>query len=155
MSKYNALIFDNQIQVDDKQAMKSCGACDSLILPGWQGVLESQSERSKGLTKGKRPDRTVQLRSMVYECGACGKKTRERVKQPPPVKRNVVGTSISKETEQLAASTVAATNTTSTQSSSKKRAKARKGGLAAMLAQKKTADTSGSGFDLMDFMKRV
>jgi RNase P subunit RPR2 len=147
MSRCNALIFDHQIEVDDKQKMASCGACGTLILPGWEGILESHCERSKGIKKGKRQNRAVQSRSLVYECGTCGKKTQERVEPPPPVKKNVVGASVSKAPKQLTVSTPA-------QSSSKKRAKARKGGLVAILAQKKTVDTSG-GFDLMDFMKKV
>ncbi|CZR51843.1 uncharacterized protein PAC_01720 [Phialocephala subalpina] len=155
MSRCNALKFDNQIDQSDAQQRPACGSCGSLMLAGWEGTLESHSERSRASKAGKSLRRPVQSRVIAYECGTCGRKTRERAKAPPAVKRHTVAASIYKSADQLGTSASPSTNTPSTNSSSKKRAKTRKGGLAAILAQKNTASTSGSRFDLMDFMKKA
>ncbi|KUJ23190.1 uncharacterized protein LY89DRAFT_679986, partial [Mollisia scopiformis] len=79
MSRHNALLFANQIEVEGTQRKSACGACGALVVPGWEGTLESHIERSKVSKKRKPVERTVQKRAMVYECGICGKKTWETV----------------------------------------------------------------------------
>ncbi|KAE8453561.1 hypothetical protein EG329_010422 [Mollisiaceae sp. DMI_Dod_QoI] len=154
MSRCNALMFDQQMELRNTQKT-ACGACGTINLPGWEGRLESHSERLKASKDGKTPRRQVQSRTVLYECETCGTKTRERVKASLSIKRQTSISAVSKSVDQMGTSASPLTNTPSTNSSSKKRAKTRKGGLAAILAQKKEASSSGSGFDLMDFMKKA
>ncbi|KAF8864870.1 hypothetical protein BDZ45DRAFT_581661 [Acephala macrosclerotiorum] len=155
MSRHNALIFDSQTDQSEAQKRTACGACGTIMLAGWEGTLESRSERQRASKTEKSTHRPVQSRVIVYECGTCSRKTRERVKSAPPMKRRTVASLLSKPADQMDMSASPSINTPSTSSSSKKRAKSRKGGLAAILAQKSTASSSGSGFDLMDFMKKA
>lgn len=161
MSQCNALMFDNELDHTITEKQTACGACGTIILLGWEGKLESQSERLRDSKKGKVLYRPMQPRALLYECGTCGRKTRQHIKLPLPAKRHMPASSASRPvriSEQYAnppAGCSPSTETPSVNSSSKKRAKTRKGGLAAILAQKNTSNVSGSGYDLMDFMKKA
>jgi RNase P subunit RPR2 len=128
-----------------------CGACGNLMLPGWSCEVTRELRpmpKKKDSTKKSRREKDV-----VYSCLRCHRRTVQPL-PTAPVRR------LRKETRSIKAQktepTAAAPSTAhenkevkSANASSKQRAKARKGGLQAMLAKSKT---HSKGLDLMDFM---
>ncbi|KAG4032633.1 hypothetical protein MFRU_006g01030 [Monilinia fructicola] len=165
MSQRNSLMFDHEIEQPDTQNQKSCGACGTIMLLGWEGKLEIKSQSSKKKQPRKKAiGASSEERAIIYTCGSCNKKTRHRLNTAPVVSRPKKGAiqhgAFSKNGSVPAQSLTTASTvaTASTNSSSKKRAKNRKlGGLGALLAKQKASEASSSGFglDLMDLMKKV
>jgi RNase P subunit RPR2 len=134
-----------------------CGACGNLMLPGWSCDVRCVS-RARKTVKGPKEDVSKKERKekdLVYSCLRCDRKT----VQPLPSKP----AKHTRKPARISNSDKASTATVdpsqgdknkvikSTNASSKQRAKARKGGLAALLSQSKT-QTAKKGLDLMDFM---
>ncbi|RAL62641.1 hypothetical protein DID88_004487 [Monilinia fructigena] len=165
MSQCDSLIFDHEIEKSDTQKQKSCGACGTIMLLGWEGKLEIKSQSSKKKqARKKATGASSEERVIIYTCGSCNKKTRHRLNTAPVVSRTKKGAiqhgAFSKNASAPAQSLTTASTvaTPSTNASSKKRAKNRKlGGLGALLAKQKASEASSSGFglDLMDLMKKV
>ncbi|TVY49943.1 hypothetical protein LOCC1_G000472 [Lachnellula occidentalis] len=160
MSRHDSLLFDSNLNPPNTQKRKACGACGTIMILGWNGVLEiEQPGRKNKRRQGKvsNPQRAV-----VYTCNCCGSKTRNSFPTPP--QKYKPGTKSSK-TVPISATASSRTPQTkdtpslgqSLNSNSKKRAKSRKqGSLQAILAKQKAAEgasASGFGLDLMDFMK--
>lgn len=129
-----------------------CGACGTLMLPAWSCEVTRElrpMEKPKAGTKKSRKEK-----DLVYSCLRCHRRTVQPL-PAAPVRRT------RKETRNMKAQkldpAVSASSTAdknkevkSANASSKQRAKARKGGLQAMLAKSKTQTKS---LDLMDFMQ--
>ncbi|TVY26178.1 hypothetical protein LHYA1_G005360 [Lachnellula hyalina] len=160
MSRHDSLLFDSNLDPPTTQKRKACGACGSIMILGWNGVLElKQPGRKNTRRQGKvsNPQRAV-----IYTCDCCGSKTRNYF--PTPHQKYKPRTKPSKTVPILATASPGTAQTKETpslgqssNSSSKKRAKSRKqGSLQAILAKQKAsegASASGFGLDLMDFMK--
>lgn len=163
MSSCNALMFDRNIDQSETQRRKICGACGTIMILGWEGTVQLESQKQRRKENDKKKDAPNARKAIVYKCEACSRKTRFPI--PPPVPRNKIraqrqmpssGTGATNLPQAKASSTTS--TPLSTNASSKKRAKARKqGGLGAILAQRKASEPSRSGFglDLMDFMKKT
>ncbi|KAF2472120.1 uncharacterized protein BDR25DRAFT_366880 [Lindgomyces ingoldianus] len=146
----------------DAHRREVCGACGNLMIPGWSCEVSSQSPRKHD--KQSNQNKSKQLRSqekaMVYSCLRCHRKTTQSLPSRPPMhlKRK------SDWPQELTSSVEARESRTDYRSkilksanvSSKQRAKARKGGLQAILAKSKAQNAGlqqGLGLDLMDFMQ--
>lgn len=159
MSRHDSLLFDSSLDPPNTQKRKACGACGTIMILGWNGVLElKQPGRKNKRRQGKvsKPQRAV-----VYTCDCCGSKTRNSF--PAPHQKYKPGTKSSKAVSAAAAASSATLTKgnpglgQSSNSNSKKRAKSRKqSSLQAILAKQKAsegASASGFGLNLMDFMK--
>jgi RNase P subunit RPR2 len=163
MSRCNTLMFESNIEQSVAHRRKTCGACGTIMIAGWEGTVRMESQRPR--LRGRIQKRITQNPSkvMVYECESCSRITRFSIPLPTP--RNKIG--LPRPIHSLGAGVPSpspakdnpnANSTTSANSSSKKRAKARKqSSLEAILARKKASEagTSGFGLNLMDFMKRA
>jgi RNase P subunit RPR2 len=139
----------------DALRRETCGACGSLLVPGWSCEISTNSQpHSQGSSqKGKPNGRTTSNPSTVYNCLRCHRRTVQML-QPRPKRHlknsktplapqpSVPTSKIVKEDDPKTIKTANA--------SSKQRQKARKGGLQAML-EKNKAKTASQGLDLMDF----
>ncbi|TVY18300.1 Uncharacterized protein LARI1_G004730 [Lachnellula arida] len=160
MSRHDSLLFDSNLDPPNTQKRKACGACGTIMILGWNGVLElKQLGRKNKRRQGKvsNPPRAV-----VYKCDCCGSKTRKSL--PTPLQKHKPGTKSSKAVSVADAASSGTLQTKenpglgqSSNANSKKRAKSRKqSSLQAILAKQKAsegASASGFGLDLMDFMK--
>jgi ribonuclease MRP protein subunit SNM1 len=161
MSKHNSLMFDNNLDPTESQRRKACGACGTIMVSGWQGKVEVDSQ---GARRGKRRPSVQASKkpSVVYTCNSCSRKTRFLLNSSSkPARHKAVPSQLISSSIGKVASTAPITDvnpTTSTaNSSSKKRAQSRKkSGLGAILAKQRTSQSAGTGFglDLMDFMKK-
>lgn len=136
-----------------------CCACGNLMLPGWScGV--AQERRPADPTKKKKGD-AIEKKSrcesdLVYTCLRCHRKTTKNLPLPPARRTQIAGR-VSKIHRPAPTDDAGKTETNkgvkTANASSKQRAKARKGGLQAMLAKSKTQGSASQGLDLMDFMQ--
>jgi len=157
MSKCNSLIFDCELEQSESHKRQICGACGTIMTVGWATTLEIQSQRPRGkVGKALQKETRKPKKEMVYKCGACRRTTRFDIPLPA-AKRKTISTGHSKAAVPIQAKTATTATVHSANSSSKKRAKARKGGLEALLANNKAVEArqSGFGLDLMDFMKKA
>ena len=156
MLKCNSLMFDNSIEQPEAYKRKACGACGTIMILGWEGKLEVESGRAQ---RGKRKTTTDGTRAMVYRCESCGSKTRLNVSTSPSSSQKHKSISHAKLTSSTLQTSNASTLSANTPPQAKKRTKARKqGGLEAILARQKAAESrglSGFGLDLLDFMKKT
>ncbi|KAF2189761.1 hypothetical protein K469DRAFT_683155 [Zopfia rhizophila CBS 207.26] len=160
-----------QTQEADLQASKKewdthrrelCGACGNLMLPGWSCEVTKESHTSKPKKREKtEKNEAGPEKSMVYSCRRCHRKTVQPLQSRPP-KHMRKASALPKSTDPVSAIKDSSFQddktkvTKAANASSKQRAKARKGGLQAMLAKSKTQSSGGQpeglGLDLMDFM---
>jgi hypothetical protein len=157
-SARNRLIDDTESEVPAKEwdalRRENCGACGSVLIPGWSCKISSvpNTHRKGSKIKSKVTDLDTST-NMIYQCLTCHRTTKQAL-QPQPgrhVKRpkSNVATQmpiITKSSHEDVPKTPKTAN-----ASSKQRQKSRKGGLQAMLEKNKT-QTSKPGLDLMDFM---
>ncbi|KAF2276247.1 uncharacterized protein EI97DRAFT_53385 [Westerdykella ornata] len=136
-----------------------CVACGNLLLPGWSCSVAHES-RSRNPIKKKEGD-AMEMKprcesDLVYTCLRCHRRTEKQLPLPPPRRTQIAGrpSRISKPAP-MAQSDGADRNKgiKTANASSKQRAKARKGGLQAMLAKSKSQNSTSQGLDLMDFMQ--
>jgi hypothetical protein len=134
-----------------------CGACGSLMLPGWSCVI-SKERRSSIRAKGAKEEvlnKSRKEKDLVYSCLRCHRRTVQRLPLVP-ARRTGIFKGHSKMNQSVSGTEDSnlgreKKESKSMNASSKQRAKARKGGLQAMLAKSKTTSAS-KGLDLMDFM---
>lgn len=155
MSRYNSITFDNELEQSESQRQKACSACGTIMAIGWEASVQVQSQRSRR-GKGSK-EKAAPSKATVYKCESCNRTTRFII--PPAIKRKAMPSNVGSAAgptrfTPLHSIPDTAAITASANSSSKKRAKARKkGGLAAILANKKESEAQTSGFALMDFIK--
>jgi RNase P subunit RPR2 len=134
-----------------------CGACGNLMLPGWtcEVTRELRPRGSMERTKEEAFKTSRKEKDLVYSCLRCHRRTVQPLPLAPvrrsrKEKRSI---KVQKTDPAVNASNLADKNkeVKSANASSKQRAKARKGGLQAMLAKSKTQ--TSKGLDLMDFMQ--
>jgi ribonuclease MRP protein subunit SNM1 len=157
MLRSNSLMFDGSLELSDSQRQEVCGACGTIMVIGWQSSVRVESRR---LRRQRGTYTNPAAKEIVLKCELCDRNTRFNVDQITPrriVRRVDQAAKIATTRPTLQAeSGPGNSNRGSANSNSKKRAKARKGGLGALLANKKATDTrpAGFGLDLMDFMKK-
>ncbi|OCL02204.1 hypothetical protein AOQ84DRAFT_191726 [Glonium stellatum] len=173
-SQHDKLLVENDLDLQaskkdqDSRRREVCGACGSLMIPGWSCHVAQKSIKPKEAKRAKkdlrRPIGGLE-KAKVYSCSRCYRKT----VQPVVARESTVllkNSRVSKpQTFQPTTSTAPASITEdastipkSANASSKKRAKARKqGGLQAMLTKSKAEpsgpNSGGFGLDLMDLMR--
>ncbi|KAF4637010.1 hypothetical protein G7Y89_g1079 [Cudoniella acicularis] len=156
MSRHNALLFENGLDPSEEQKRRTCGACGTILIIGWEGSMKIQHLQSRQ-KNGKNGKNDVPAKAMVYTCDCCGRKTRQpittssqRYKIPSRSSKSIISSTALHSTDTHSRSTVPTPE--SSNSSSKKRAKNRKhGGLSAILAKQQSlqgATASGFGLDL-------
>jgi ribonuclease MRP protein subunit SNM1 len=171
MSKCNSLMFDNGIEQSESQKRKVCGACGTIMILGWVGKVEVESQQARWGKNTPRRATRDRARAMVYECESCGRKTRVSISSPTSKYKalSISNTKHSSSITQASNTSLLPSSPTLPQptsnissapsSTSKKRSKARKqGGLKAILARQRATDSRGSsgfGLDLLDFMKKT
>jgi RNase P subunit RPR2 len=138
-----------------------CGACGSVMIPGWSCEVR-QENRPTTMVKGTKKDTLMHSnnrkeKDIVYICSRCNRKTAQPLRfraATRPRGTSLRPTAVNPIPEVKDSSLQDATKVVkSANSSSKQRAKARKGGLQAMLAQSKNQGSASKGLDLMDFMQ--
>lgn len=132
-----------------------CGACGSVVLPGWSSSVRFQSG-SKSAKKPNQKPSTPSTKLIVSVCLRCDRKCLQSL-QPRKPKHVKIG---AKQKIEITTATALPTNsdegkiTKSANATSKQRKKSRKGGLQAMLEKNKSQKSGGGlGLDLMDFMQ--
>ncbi|KAF2869981.1 hypothetical protein BDV95DRAFT_454573, partial [Massariosphaeria phaeospora] len=132
-----------------------CGACGSLMVPGWSCAVTRRAPPAKPSKKSKedtsqrvsRPEKTV-----TYSCLRCGRKTIQSLPlRPPKHMKKAARKNASNDPQSTPDDPSRLTKAAN--ASSKQRKKARKGGLQALLEKSKTqtSNQSGLGLELMDF----
>jgi len=124
---------------------------------GWEGTMSIENtKRNKVVKKGERTT-AVGIAAIVYTCDTCCRKTRQPVDATTRPGRNTIMFTRAKKaavsTHMESVSGVG--KVVEVKASGKKRKNRKNGGLEALLAQRKAVETRGSGFDLMDFMKKA
>ncbi|KAH6711048.1 hypothetical protein DL95DRAFT_1867 [Leptodontidium sp. 2 PMI_412] len=159
MSRHNALMYDSKIELSESQKKKACGACGTIMILGWEATLQSEVRSRKGKAAGntarKEREAARHLRTMVYTCGTCSKKTQFPTSISKPIRRNKAALpSTSTSTAPTLQSQASEANTPSKKAPKRKSRK--KGVLEAILARNQApqATSSGFGLDLSDFMKK-
>lgn len=170
-SHYDKLLVENDLDLQaskkdqDSRRREVCGACGSLMIPGWSCHVIQENMKPKEAQRAKKMSRksTSKLeKAKVYSCLRCHRKTVQPVvaresqvllKKPIVSKIQHAASAAPASITEYASATPKSAN-----ASSKKRAKARRqGGLQAMLAKSKTEplgpSSGGFGLDLMDLMK--
>ncbi|KAF1830604.1 hypothetical protein BDW02DRAFT_572843 [Decorospora gaudefroyi] len=156
----NRLVEDAGLEVPNRELeafrRSVCGACGSIMVPGWSCKVSSRTQRERFDIKDRSSTKvsTKPEKNTAYICLRCHRETRQTLQTKP---RRRIGKSRSlldtKPAPGVTKSTKEADDiTTKTANvSSKQRQKARKGGLQAMLEKKKSQTSGLGGFDLMDF----
>ncbi|KAL8808554.1 MAG: hypothetical protein Q9182_000105 [Xanthomendoza sp. 2 TL-2023] len=162
MLERNTVADEHDRKLNRSQLKDNCRACGTISVPG----MTSKTEVTNGLSNSKQKKRADTIKDAneleIHECLAC-----YRVVTTPTsnILRNGFGNQ-GKPAGLIERSKIVAAESkhdimqteasTPANASSKRRAKARKqGGLQAMLEKSKgaTSQSSGTGLDLMDFIK--
>jgi len=152
MSRCNSLIFDSGLERSESQRRQTCGACGTIMVTSWEATVQVQSQRSRRNSSKTQKVAPNPTKEVVYNCDSCGKKT--HFKLPPAAAKRKAVVRGGQKTAALQQGKLQPSQIVTASSSSKKRAKARKGGLEALLASKKATGAQQPSFslDLMDFM---
>ncbi|KAF2120945.1 hypothetical protein BDV96DRAFT_641590 [Lophiotrema nucula] len=127
-----------------------CGACGNLMVPGWS-CKSSRAERPGKMQPSRKAtlkNQGRQDKSTVYTCLRCDRKT--SIPMQPTKRKKIAKATASNLSKEEDKSSIAKPTIASKQ---RERAKARKGGLQALLAKSKTQTSSRPGLDFMDFMQ--
>jgi RNase P subunit RPR2 len=140
----------------DAYRREVCGACGSLMVPGLTCAVsqEGPAKPSKRIQKDTPGPTNGPSKAMRYSCLRCGRSTFLTL-QPTPASRakRLTKGKQGHPTETVKGVAEGPSVPRSANASSRQRAKARKGGLQAMLVKSKTqTQGSATGLDLMDFM---
>ncbi|KAK6844780.1 hypothetical protein PG995_014890 [Apiospora arundinis] len=176
MAKRNAFMFENNLELPDRQRERICGSCGHIMVPGAGDALKLETDkvirkscRNKGAAAAK-PDakkagRVSGIRKVIT-CKMCDRYTKFDFPPPPSIARRAKAKPVTAKTPGLPSVATSATSNAapasepakappSANASSKKRAKNRKQGLQALLqSQASSAPKVGLGLSLADFMKR-
>lgn len=169
-SERTSLLYHSGRPLTQPQRRELCPACGSLQLPGWSGSLFrhptkqgiSLSAKARSI-QTRRPHPQPRDRQVVFECRACHQKTFENL---PPSQKSVHHKDQARSSNPNNPERVTLRNpqtaldshptpTRLENTSSRIRAKARKGGLQALLERSKEHSQSSapSNLNLLDFMK--
>lgn len=170
MVQHNGILHEDSKPIKLRQHESWCNACGAPRQPRYTKILKPKYRTSKVKT---RPASIVSREAIVYRCLRCSSRTvQRRPSQPRPLQKAIGASapstqaaassevpSTSRSTVNLASriATESSIKTTSENASSKKRAKARKqGGLQALLASKRSGEStpSASSLDLFDFLQK-
>ncbi|KAK8251820.1 hypothetical protein IWZ00DRAFT_252335 [Phyllosticta capitalensis] len=180
-AQHDQLLRENGIKVPESRRREVCGACGTILIAGHSCKVlldrrQPPAEQMKGAKRRKPESKVapssdfVNRKEKIYVCSNCHSGTRVTL---PALKASTFkvkkGVAASAPAPDVRASSTESGNVSTpgpsvaekSQSgtanvSSKKRAKARKGGLQAMLANSKKESkptSSGFGLDLMDLMR--
>ncbi|RKF54474.1 putative rnase p rpr2 rpp21 snm1 subunit domain-containing protein [Golovinomyces cichoracearum] len=162
MLKRNALASDNNIDPVETNMSKTCNACGTLMIIGWQGTvyIESRGTGKKMKDSRQRAKKRQRSRTLVYECNTCHRKSRDdlnsslKSRQKLKSSRSKPIPSMKKPSnhEQEKNSHVALTPPSGIRKVNRKR---KNNTLEALIAKKKSSQTSSVDFDLMDFLKKA
>ncbi|KAI1869173.1 uncharacterized protein JN550_005803 [Neoarthrinium moseri] len=172
MSRRNALMFENDLPLPEKQRQHACGCCGHILVPGKGDTLKleaanaarKQQKPSPGQGTKAQPRKQQQAPSVtgthkILTCSRCGRYTKMPVPAAPRVsrvrpKRRRVPTEVAAPVFPPPLLNPEPTKA-SANASSKKRAKNRKQGLQALLQQSQSSSPKmGLGLSLTDFMKK-
>lgn len=144
----------------DTLRREACGACGSILLPGWSATVSHPSRRTAAQKRRSKPA-TLPEKTIVSTCLRCDRKSVQALHSRTP--KHVSSKSMRTEVE--AAKPLDAhkaigqeqdkVNKSANAKSKQRRKKAQQGGLQAML-EKNKSQSSGKGvlgLDLMDFMQ--
>lgn len=170
MVQHNGILHEDSKSIKLRQHESWCNACGAPRQPRYTKVVKPKYRSSKGKT---RPASIASREAIVYRCLRCSSRTVQRRQSQPRPLQKAGRTSVasiqaapSSEVPSIGQSTANLTSrpaaessikTTSENASSKKRAKARKqGGLQALLASKRSGEStpSSSSLDLFDFLQQ-
>ncbi|KAK8087383.1 RNAse P Rpr2/Rpp21/SNM1 subunit domain-containing protein [Apiospora phragmitis] len=177
MAKRNSLMFENNLELSDRQREHICGSCGHIMIPGAGDALKLETDKvirksrsKKGAVAAKpdarKPGRASGIRK-VMTCKMCDRYTKldfppppsivRRAKAKPTISTTIPGLPIAPGAKANAAqASEPAKAPPSANASSKKRAKNRKQGLQALLQSQasSSAPKVGLGLSLADFMKK-
>ncbi|KAK8108159.1 uncharacterized protein PG998_010172 [Apiospora kogelbergensis] len=142
MARRNDFMFENNLELSDRQREHICGSCGHIMVPGAGDVLKLETD--KAIRKSRRNKGAAAAKPDAKKAGRVS-----GVRLPTPgsnAHANVLSAQASEPTKAPP----------SANASSKKRAKNRKQGLQALLqSQASTAAPKvGLGLSLADFMKK-
>ncbi|KAK7947861.1 RNAse P Rpr2/Rpp21/SNM1 subunit domain-containing protein [Apiospora aurea] len=177
MAKRNAFMFENNLELSDRQREHICGACGHIMVPGAGDALRLETDKAIRKSRNKKgagvvkPDarklgRASGIRKVIT-CKMCDHYTKLNFPSPPPIVRRAKTKPVIATTAtglpaapgakaNAAQASEAAKAPPSANASSKKRAKNRKQGLQALLQSQaaSSAPKVGLGLSLADFMKK-
>ncbi|KAK8076955.1 RNAse P Rpr2/Rpp21/SNM1 subunit domain-containing protein [Apiospora saccharicola] len=177
MAKRNAFMFENNLELSDRQREHICGSCGHIMVPGAGDALKLETDkairkrRSKKTTAvatkpdARKPGRVSGIRKVIT-CKMCDRYTKLNFPPPPAIPRRAKAKPSTAAAPGLPAAPGAKANAAQTSepvkappsanASSKKRAKNRKQGLQALLQSQasSSAPKVGLGLSLSDFMKK-
>ncbi|KAK8038639.1 RNAse P Rpr2/Rpp21/SNM1 subunit domain-containing protein [Apiospora rasikravindrae] len=178
MAKRNAYMFENNLELSDRQREHICGACGHIMVPGAgdalkfetdKAIRKSRSKKGAAVTKpdARKSGRESGIRKVIT-CKMCDRYTKLNFPPPPSIVRRAKAKPIAATTATglpaapgakataAQASEPAKALPPSANASSKKRAKNRKQGLQALLQSQaaSSAPKVGLGLSLADFMKK-
>lgn len=149
----------------DDSSIPSCRACGTIFLPGWTSKtsISNQSSVRKGPPSSKKEAgkaRQGKRKVLKVECLKCHRYVQtsldslKLVRKPAVVEHPASATRMTT-TDVTRVMTKSEKQKPTVGNGGRQRAKARRGGLQAMLEKSKQTSTSsfGSGLDLMDFMR--
>lgn len=132
-----------------------CGACGSIVLPGWSSSVHLQSSPKPAKKLDQKPPPPSE-KVIMSVCLRCDRKYLQPLQPRKPkhvrlrAKRGVEASTVVAPPPSNDESKI----TRSANATSKQRKKSRKGGLQAMLEKNKSQNSGGGlGLDLMDFMQ--
>ncbi|KAI6249416.1 hypothetical protein HI914_02806 [Erysiphe necator] len=161
MMKRNKLAFDNNIDLAETRMSKTCNACGTMMIIGWQGSISNVSgiSNEKKKKRKKVADKKQQPRLLIYECNTCHRKTRQILSTNLKTlkdRRSLKMTQLKLESFKNNSEAESKPQNLSTPTlSTRKRRKTKKITLETLIEQKKDPQPSSFGFDLMDFLKKA
>ncbi|KAH8816254.1 hypothetical protein F5884DRAFT_664407 [Xylogone sp. PMI_703] len=159
MSTCHALMFDNSLDQSESHKRKVCGACGHIIDLSLGDTVSIDTEIK---SRKVRPRKSTGMKTVVYTCISCRRKTRHELgPAPTAIRKSPISIStFNPASSGTLNSSRQAPQSSSTNVGSKKRAKLRKqAGLGALLARSKESEArnsnAGFGLDLLDLMKKT
>ena len=166
MLQRNLEVVGREIKVVKGSASPACQSCVTIMIPGWTSKITIENEGAVGKGRsGKRSarkGREEKDKKLVFECLACHRYVKTDLDFSRRPRKGARGAKALLSTSQATAAISKPKSAGDPQkavaanSGSKQRAKARKGGLQAMLEKSKQSSTPsvGRGLGLMDLMKQ-
>ncbi|KAF2447838.1 hypothetical protein P171DRAFT_441738 [Karstenula rhodostoma CBS 690.94] len=143
----------------DTLRREACGACGSILLPGWSASVSHPSGRTTAQKRRSKPA-TLPSKTIVSTCSRCDRKSVQALQSRTPkhvsskFTRTKVETAKPLDADKVIGQDQDKINKLAN-ATSKQRQKSRKGGLQALLEKNKSQSSGlgGLGLDLMDFMQ--
>ena len=158
MAQRNLETTRNVLSVFEDPSTPYCRACGMIQVPGRTSAISVSdgrlANRCRSTTKAMGKGKSEGTKSILVECLTCHRYVKSALPSSPEMEVKASAKAIASTKENVTRKTG---KPTTGNAGSKQRAKARKGGLQAILEKSKQGSTSsvGDGLDLMNFLKQA